>query len=194
MRVGLLFVWSVVLLGLGMLEDHNYSLNVMKEFAGFLMLPAWLLLGRRDEVWQALRKPLVILFYISLVLILVTTRAPAAILTQGGFVAGKDLEAPRGLDTVAYAIRGTIELGPLLFAWGMASARKDIWRVAMIAALGAYVCVQALLFEFRGAAAAALFLVLVYFAMSPVIRGRIPVGPIISLLFLSGIVAVIASQ
>jgi len=193
-RVSLLFVSSVVLLALGRLEDYNLLNNTFKEFAGFIMLPAWLLLGCQDEIWQAIRKPLVILFYISLVLILLTARAPVAVLTQEGFVAGKSLQAPRNLDTVAYAIHGTMGIGPLLFAWGMASTRKDIWRVAMIAALGVYVCVDALLFEFRGAAAAAVFLVLVYFAMSPIIRRRIPIGPIIGLFFLAGIVFVIASQ
>jgi hypothetical protein len=193
-RVGILFAWSVILLILGLLEDHYVPFGVIKEFAGFLMLPAWLLLGRRDEIWQAMRKPLVILFYASLVLILLTTRVPAAMLTAEGFVAGRGLQAPRNLDTVAYSIRGIIDLGPLLFAWGMANTRKDIWRVAMIAALGVYACIDGLLFEFRGAAAAAIFLVLIYFMLSSVIRGRIPVGPMIGLFFLAGIVFVIASQ
>jgi hypothetical protein len=194
LRMVVLVAWSVVLLGIGLIRDYNFPMIVLKEFTGFQILICMLLLGRRDEVWEAIRKPIVILFYISLVLVFLMSQVPAAILSSEGFVAGKSLQAPRALDTVAYFIRSIVDMGPLLFAWGMASTRKDIWRILMIGGLAAYVAVEVLLFEFRGGAVAAVFIVLVYIAISPLARMRIPVGPIIGVCFMAGIGFVIASQ
>jgi len=193
-RVAALATWSLFVLGVGLLEDHNASRAVLKEFGGFLTLIAMLWLGRYDQVWEALRRPIVVIFYTSLVLILLTYRTPAAVLTTEGFVAGKNLDAPRALDTMAYSIRNIIDIGPLLFGWGISSKKKDIWRLLMIAALGVYVAIDALLFEFRAAALGAMFVVCVYVAVTPLMRVRIPVGPILGVLALAGIGLVIASQ
>ena len=123
-RVWLFLIWAIVLLGLGLLEGYAAPYLVFREFLSFVIVFSMLLLGRRDQVWKQLKKPIVIIFYLTLVVIILTLHAPAAVMTGEGYVVGKSLQAPRNLDTVAFACREAIDLGPLLFAWGMSCHAK----------------------------------------------------------------------
>ena len=194
LRVIFLVAWITCLLGLGILYDYQTPFAVLKEYFGALTLISLLLLGTHDEVWLLLRKPLVVLFYISLVLILLTYHTPAAVFTRGEFQAVKAGQVPRNLDTIGYSIRSVIDLGPFLFAWGMASVKKDLWRRLMMGGLPIYVLVESLIFEFRGSLLVAGVILATYVALTPVVRTRIPLKAIIGIVFASGIGFVVASQ
>jgi hypothetical protein len=193
-RLLILTAWVVWMTAWGIIRG-NFANEVFKEAVGFLILVLLLMLGRYDAVWRAIRKPLIIFFYVAFVAVLLTYRIPGVATDFEGTYELKTKFVGRNLNTIGYFMAGIMQVALLLGAWGMAErGRKDIWRWFMIGALGGYLFTLVLLFEFRSALLNLTAVVGLFVLLSPRVRGRIPVSATMATLLLAAIGLALAAQ
>jgi hypothetical protein len=179
-------VWVALLIGFGLARD-NIPNVVFKEAVVFLIFILLMFVGRFDGVWRAMHKPLVVVFYVGFILVLLTYHTPGLVTSFEGTVEADTKYLPRNLDTIGYSLRGILDCGLLLAAWGLSSRKNDIWRWLMIGTLPAYLMVQALIFEFRGSIVLVGVLLITYVLILPLVQRRISITTILAL----GVAAVI---
>ncbi len=192
-RLLLLCLWVFCLAIYGFIAD-NLPSDVFKEAAGWFVLVLLCLLGRRDAVWQRVRKPLVVVFYVAFILILLTYKVPHIVTTFERSEERRVAWDSRNIATIGYSIRPIMELGLFLGAWGLVQRRTDRWRILMVGALGVYFVVNVLIFGFRGSAVALVELIAVFTLLRPIAQGKLHGGTIAATFIVGGIGIAIASQ
>jgi hypothetical protein len=181
LRLFVLTAWILLLVALGCLRGNLVNM-IFKDTIGFLILVFLLLLGRYDTVWKALRKPLVILFYVSFALILLTYRMPGLTTDLSGNTSVlQTRDIGRNLNTIGASLNLLMGSGLLLGAWGLVRQRTDTWRILMIGALPVYSFVEAGLFEFRGALITVALLLVSFVVPLSILRRRFPFKAILAL-------------
>ncbi|HEY8747606.1 MAG TPA: hypothetical protein VIM11_06520, partial [Tepidisphaeraceae bacterium] len=154
---------------------------VFKEAVVFLMFAMWLFLGRYDSVWQAIRNPLLVVFYAGFVIILLTYRMPGVLTTFEGSTEFDIRGMPRNLSTVGYSCRFVMELGLLMGALGLVRRRYDGIKLLLLGGLAIYAAILIGMFEFRGSVVIVGVLLASYFLVLPTVRRELPIGTFIGL-------------
>jgi len=165
---------AIVLLTLyGLADTRRTYYNVFIEAAGHGMIFLFLLLGRYDQVWKDLEKPLIVLFWICFAVVVIGLFYPLMI-TEDTLVFLEASTNPRQR-TVGYSIQHCLHFWPLLFAMAYLRPRWDRWKVLGLGTMLAYLAL-AVYFEKRAPMARALAYAAMVLVVVPVLLKRIRLG------------------
>ena len=180
--------FAIICLMIYGLIGRNFFRAVETEMAVFLTLFAFLVLGRYDQVWRDLEKPLLVYFWIGLVLVLIGLGRSGTVAWQEaiGFTVTERVgeRLTRETNTLAYDIRYVLKFWPVLFALSYFQRRWNLMG------LGTVICVLALQvasFKFRSMVAYGLLQVLMVIVVVPVLQKKVKLGTALSVLLGLGI-------
>jgi hypothetical protein len=145
----------------------------------------FLILGRYDEVWDLLAKPMMVYFFLGLVLVIMGLSRPGSSTWggAGGFAVSQEFGSSaevesdvRSIRTLAYDIRGLLDFWPVLFAVAFLAGGSKLWRLAGLVTPVICLGLQFLVFKFRSGllAVAAQVFVIVFFV--PMLRRKLNLG------------------
>ncbi len=171
-------------------------LPVTQEIWVFTVLWCFLILGRYDEVWDVLEKPLILFFWLGTLLVLVSLPRPGTLYwgSGGGFGVTAEYQtsfsgdtAQRSISSLGYDIRGLMALWPLAFTAGAFYPRWGFWKVAGLLAAPVFAVFQIFTFRFRSELGMALALIVAVMLILLVTSGRTRLSTAI-LMLLAGFV------
>lgn len=152
---GIVRLWQVLLVVLFVygVWRGNVITTAGKEFIAFWLFAAAWLTGANDRLWYAIDKPLTILFYISVPLVLIYMDTVAPVTTfEGTREAEYQFIGVRSTNTIAADFRPVIGVGLFLGMWGLVGNRDKKWRLLQIGAFFVFFLIQAGVFKFRSSA------------------------------------------
>jgi hypothetical protein len=193
-RTGLLFTLAVLLLAYGIARG-NPVVQAFNDLWVYITFCCFLILGRYDETWEALEKPLIVLFYVCLGLVILGLGMPQFKLAYGGEEAASILQAQgERASAGSLALFGsmTLESWPLLFALAYQKERSDVWKILGLLTIVGYVIVAVIL-EFRSRFAVAGAYALVAMVVMPMLQRKLKVGTGVLVLVMGGLALAVLS-
>ena len=157
----------------------------------YLYFLLFVMLGRYDEVWKDLEKPLIILFWILFILTLWGLSLPRPFVNEYGEVVFLDIAQDRPtVNTAGYEFHRILGFWPLVYMLGCLQRQRLLWRVLAIASVFAFLALT-VIFQKRAPFARTLM-----YALAPLIISLISVRRtrvLFSLAVLSGLTAALAA-
>lgn len=185
------FTWRWILLALivVLIAAYGALMNGLDRYFisdawVYVMLLLFLSLGRYDQAWKDMEKPLAALFIIGLLIVVPSTQqahrvvetvdAVGAITITGATAA--DLAGARGaVASVGYRIQEAIWMWPLVFALAVVRPRMDKWKVIGIAAAVAMLALE-VYFQKRAPFVRTLAYITMAVLVVPMLRRRLQFG------------------
>lgn len=189
----IILLWYVCLLlffVVGVLNGNSLTV-IGKEFIILWLFGLFWTLGADDRFWFLIAKPLTIIFYITVPLIMLYASTPGLVIdTYGTEQLADEVIGRRNINTIGYGLRPVMGSGLFLFVWGVLNPRKGIWRNLQIGAFPLSLAISVGLFVFRGAAFTHALVALIVLLIRPRLEKRKRPG-ISALLVLGGILGAI---
>jgi hypothetical protein len=135
----------------------------------------FLILGRYDEVWEALEKPMCIYFILGIFLVLVSLNRLGG-RAVWGFSQAED--SARQTSSLAFDIRGLLQFWPVLFALSYTQAKTNFWRIIGLSMPLINIIFQIFTFKFRSTIGLCLLQVAMVVLVLPVVQKRLKLLPI----------------
>ena len=175
-RVVLWLITIVILTILGVALKNRLPV-VGKEAIILFVMGISLILGCDDLAWQKLEKPLVVMFYVALVIVIWGRNIAAVTTTYTGTEGGGAAYSvgSRAISTLASNLKPLMGAGLFLGAIGMVRPKTDIWRFLELFAIPASFVVFVGIFKFRGALVSIGLLIMTYLLVRPVLEGKMRV-------------------
>jgi hypothetical protein len=151
----------------------NGVIGAVREFLFFWMLTEFMIAGADDRFWYAIEKPLTVVFYTAVPLILVYYQTPMLIIDpQGVFYSNLAEIGGRFTWSLAYDLRPMIASGIFLGIWGFVRPAGGPWRIAQILAPVFFFIIEVGLFQFRSVAFSLALMVLSLLLLRPFLEVR----------------------
>lgn len=139
------------------------------DTATYLIVLCFVALGRHDEFWQDVEKPLLVLFWVAVGLTWVGVGTPDFEAQEVRSLYGITIDTPT--DTLGYRIVGLLGLYPLLFALALTRNRFDAWALLGLGTLVVYLGFH-VYFAKRAPVARAVSYAVFALVLMPALRGR----------------------
>ncbi|MCD6364583.1 MAG: hypothetical protein J7M14_01780 [Planctomycetes bacterium] len=122
----------------------NPTKQLFFDIYPYVLIYAFLVMGRHDKVWEHLEKPLLIAFWLSMVLVVVgLTKSKAETSAFGRLSYRANIEAVRGsVDTIGYRVRVMLNLWPLLFVLAYLKRGFGLWKILGLGTIIAYLALS----------------------------------------------------
>jgi hypothetical protein len=158
----MLFRVLIVAMAAWGLARGNFITFIGHEFIVLMFMSFVLISAADDKFWYAIEKPLTVLFYISVALILLYHRTPAPAVSFTGVqdISADETNISRSIGTLGFEFRVLAKTGMVLGIWGMLKKRTDLWKVLQIGAFFAAAGIEVFIFKYRSQT--------VYFALAAV--------------------------
>ncbi len=171
LHVQLLGALVVILFFYGFIVG-NRGLFLASETWVWLVFIVFAILGRYDRVWQDLQKPMLVLFYVCLALVVFGLNRPgpgAWTLSGSTSFTGED---PRYLQTIGIQLRSLLWFWPVLFATAYFQPRWSLWKFAGLLTPTVIIALQIASFKFRNEVGLALVLVTFVMVIIPLFQRK----------------------
>lgn len=181
----------LVLLAVYGLFRGNHQGLLFRDFYAYSTIFMFFILGRYDQAWKDIEKPLILLFWISVVLMAVgLTRAgtheweqATGAFSFGGGATGGD---KRAWNTAAYDMRPLMQSWALVFAMSFFREKKDIWKILGLCAPIANLLFQIFAFRFRSEVAMVCLQIGIVIVVVPFFQRKLKLGTAFLMVLLLG--------
>lgn len=171
--------------GIGIFRQNSIS-DIFKELVFFSFLSLNIMVWRYDIAWTWVRKPVIVMFYLSVVLVALTQNIPGIVTTAAGSVENAGV-GTRSINTVAFSLRPISIMGLFLCAHGLASnSKSDPWNLLELGGIIGYLVVNLYIFSFRSSIFSAALLILPFLVFTKKVSLKFLVG-IFSLALMIGV-------
>lgn len=170
-----IYAWFTLLLlysAYGIAHGNDWP-SVGKELIAGCYFVFFLILGSDDRFWYEIEKPLTILFYMSVLLVVTYSHTPAIQLTVDSITqenAASIATGGRLIGSLGYEFRPLIESGLFLGMWGLVRRHGRFWRTLQVSAWLAMFACNVGLFLFRGWVLMLALVVLSYVILRPLLE------------------------
>ncbi len=177
----------VALFAYGYLARNSVRFMLL-DLAPYLIVLAFLILGRYDQVWRDLEIPAVLLFWAGLAVVAVGLSRPNVELSYGGIIMASAVVAVErsSVATLGYDLAPLLGLAPLLFALAFLRPRWGLLKLLGVAGMVACLGLQ-VYFQKRAPTARLLAYVAMATVIIPFLSKRLRMGT--ALLLIGGLAA-----
>lgn len=162
-------------------------LTVIADVGIYSVIFCFLVLGRYDQVWKDLEKPLIVLFYIVAVMVLLTlNRGLVTVQATTGYFQEKEVEAAAG-GSVGYDISKALNFWPIIMFLASVRLKKDLWKFMGFATVFFFLILQIYFAKRAPAARGIAYLATISFVF-PLVQRRLKTST--GLIILLGLVSV----
>ena len=171
-------VFLVILLLWGIIRGNGIYF-IFSDFYVYIVIFGFLILGRYDQIWELMYKPMLILFWFAVVLILFGLMMSGKnywYTGEFGAVSFKPYFASRFRWSVAYDLRPLLKFWPILFALSYTQAKWNLWKLIGLGTFLADILLNGIIFKFRSMVLIDLLQIAMVVLVVPLTQKKLKIG------------------